>query len=110
MPKSKVQIEADREHFIERINHLHVIFSDVRRCRERDNKTTLIWMLQINISKLLKLPLPEFLELISQQLCLFEKLDEFVASNIPDRLDDLRVHCARLRRKEVEISQSNPVW
>ena len=103
MPKSKVQIEAEREHLSERIKHLHVTFSGERRCREQD-KSTVIWMLQINISKLLKLPLPDCIHLISQQLFLLENLDEFVASNIPDRINDLRDHCTRLRCKKIKFS------
>jgi hypothetical protein len=107
MPKSTVEIEADREHITERIKYLHRVFTDQRQCRERD-KVTVIWMLRRNISMLLKLPLPDFTQLLSQQLDLCDMLDTFIASNIPDLVEDLHNYCLRLRRKDLEISQSTP--
>jgi hypothetical protein len=104
MPKSKLEIEAEREYVTDRINMCCLRASDKKKRYTDYDRLTLNWMLRLNIRKLINLPLPEISVILQSQIDICQKLETFVDDELADSLLD---HLDHLRRKLVEINSSH---
>ena len=107
MPKSKLEVEVERESAMENIEKWYGQLTNPnpnRRCYTSHDIVTLRWMLQHNIGKLKKLPLPDIELTIRAQLELVEKVKGYLAS---DRDESLSLHCLGLRRRLAVIEDTS---
>jgi hypothetical protein len=104
MSTSSVRIEAEREELMEKLKSYHDKLCDTQKRLRDCDKLTLQWMLANNVTKLKKLPLPEYAPLVNTQVELCEKLLCLVA---PDRVESLERHIQRLRRQLREVGSAS---
>jgi hypothetical protein len=101
MSQSSPEVEAEREVVMDKLRCYEEELRNPRsRYKERD-MTTLRWLLHRNITKLITLPIPEFTFVINTQLDLCNQLLSIITK---DQEDCLERHCARLRRRLVDLS------
>jgi len=100
MSYSSSSIDVDREEVMDRIHYCRVRLCDANKRYKESDLSTLRWMLQHNVRKLVKMPLPSLASVINNQIELCEQLHSLVTSELDD---SLQRHCLRLRHKLVEV-------
>jgi hypothetical protein len=105
MPKSKVEIEAEREYITERITHFQLLLSEKKKRHNDNDKSTLNWMLRHNIRKLIKLPLPDLSIILQVQIDSCEKFHSCLQNELGKELADrLLQHHERLQQKLQQLT------
>jgi len=108
MPKSKVEIEAEREYITERITHFQLLLSDKKKRNNDNDKSTLNWMLRHNIRKLIQLPLPDLSIVLQVHLDMCQKFHTSLQNELGEELADrLLQHLERLEHKLTTVNSSN---
>ena len=106
MPKTKLEIEVERESTMENIEAWYGRLTNPNPNRRYTSHDiiTLRWMLLHNITKLKKLPLSDIEMTLRAEIELCEKVKVFLAL---ERDESLRLHCLSLRRQLAEIEDTS---